>query len=174
MKKSEKPYFVENLAEELKSATGYILVDYSGLTVKMQQDLKKRLREVGGEMTIVKNSLFKLSAKNTKAPSDITSDTVLSGPTALIMTEKDPISVLQILSKFAKETEIMQFKVGIIEGEFRDKDSLVKLASLPGKAILQMQLLGAIQAPSYSLIGVLQGNLQKLIYVITEYKSKRV
>jgi len=125
MKKSDKPLFVDGLTEKLKTASGYILVDFNGLTVKMQQDLKNRLREVGGEMEIVKNTLFKLSAEKAKSPSDITSDTVLQGPTALIVTKEDPIATLQIVAKFAKESEVPQLKVGVVEGSFQDKFALI-------------------------------------------------
>jgi|SRR3989304_7110396 len=172
MKKSEKPFFVDNLTEELKSATGYILVDFNGLTVKMQQDLKKRLRESNGKMVVVKNTLFKLSAKNAKSPEEIMSDTVLEGPTALIMTEEDPIAVLQVVAKFAKEAEIPQLKVGVIDGSFQNKEALMKLASLPSKSVLQAQVIGSLLAPSYGLVATLQGNLQKLVWILMEASKK--
>lgn len=169
MKKSEKPFFVDNLTEELKSASGYVLVDFNGLSVSLQQDLKKRLREVNGKMVVVKNTLFKLSAEKTKAPAEIVSDTVLQGPTALVSTEGDPIALLQTLSKFAKEKEVPQLKVGIIEGSFQNKESLIRLSSLPGKNVLQAQVVGAVSAPLYNIVGTLQSNIQKLIWIL---KSK--
>ncbi len=174
MIKSQKPLFVDNLTEELKSASGYVLVDFNGLTVKMQRELKKQLRPIGGKMVIVKNTLFKLSAQKAKAPQEIASDTVLQGPTALIIAKDDPLAILQAVAKFAKESEIPQLKVGVIDGTFQNKETLIKLASLPSKSVLQAQVLGAIQAPMYGIVGTLQGNLQKLLYIISEYKSKRV
>lgn len=169
MKKAEKTFFVENLSKELGSATSIVLVDYSGLTVKMQQDLKKRLKEVGGKMEIVKNTLFKLAGKDAKLHENTLSDSVLSGPSALIITTSDPIAPIQVLGKFAKEFEILQFKVGVVEGSFQDKDSLIKISSLPAKEILYAQAVGAISAPLYGIVGVLQGNVQKLLYIL---KSK--
>ena len=168
MKKADKPIFVENLSEKLVSATGYVLVDFNGLTVKLQQDLKKRLREVDATMEVVKNSLFKLAAGKAKSPTEIATDTVLQGPTAIVITKSDPISILQVISKFAKESEMPQLKVGVIENSFQDKTSLEKLATLPGKQVLQMQVIGAIQAPTYGLVGTLQGNIQKLLYMLDQ------
>jgi large subunit ribosomal protein L10 len=173
MKKSEKPYFVDNLTEELKSASGYVLIDFNGLSVKLQQDLKKKLRIVAGKMVIVKNTLFKLSAEKAKSPTEITSDAVLQGPTALVMTEDDPIALLQILSKFAKESEVPQLKVGIIDGAFQNKETLIKMSNLPKKSVLQAQMIGSISAPLYGIVNALQGNLQKLIYILTEGKKAR-
>ena len=174
MRKSEKPYFVDNLSQELKSATGIVLIDYQGLTVKKQQDLKKRLKAVDAKMLVAKNTLFKLAAISAQAPEEILSDTVLSGPTAIILANKDSISTLQVLHKFAVENELPQMKVGIVGGSFQDKETLITLAKLPAKDILLAQVVGAIASPLYGLVGTLQGNLQKLVYILEEYKGKRV
>jgi large subunit ribosomal protein L10 len=173
MRKSDKQPFVENLTTELKSATSVVLVDYAGLSVKMQQELKKRLKESGAKMTIAKNTLFRIAAKDAGYPEEVGQDAVLSGPTALIMTKDDPIAPLQVIAKYAKEFEIPQFKIGIIEGGFQDKEALVKLSKLPGKEVLFAQAVGAVAAPMYGLVGTLQGNLQKLIWILQE-KAKSV
>ncbi len=166
MKKSEKSFFVANLTEELKGASSVVLVDYSGLNVKAQQDLKNKLREVGGKMLVVKNTLFKLAGEGAKVPKETLSDTALSGPTALVITEKDPIAPLQILGKFALEHDIPQLKVGVIEGSFQNKDTLVALSKLPSKEVLEGLVIGTIGAPLYGIVSTLQGNLQKLVYVL--------
>ena len=171
MKRLEKSLFVENLAQELKNATCVVLVDYTGLSVKMQQELKVRLTDVKANMLVVKNTLLKLAGKNAKIPEETLEDTILSGPTAIIISEADPIAPLQILAKFAKEKEILNFKVGIIEGKFQDKETLTKLALLPSKEILYGQLIGSMSSPMYGIISTLQGNLQKLIWILNE-KSK--
>lgn len=171
MKKSEKPFFVDNLAEELKSASAVVLVDYTGLTVKMQQELKKKLREANAKMSIVKNTLFKLAADKAKVDKEVAEDTILAGPTALIITEDDPITPLSVLGKFAKEHEIPQFKVGLVEDSFQDKDSLLTLSSLPSKEVLFAQAVSYIASPMYGLAQTLEGNLQKLVYILKE-KSK--
>lgn len=172
MKKAEKPFFVENLAEELKSAESVILVDYSGLSVKMQQELKRRLTEVGAKMLVVKNTLFKLAGKAAKVPAETLTDTILTGQTALVLSEEDPISSLHVLGKFAVEFEVPQLKVGIIEGSFQDKGTLTTLSKLPGKEALVAQVVGTIGAPMYSLVGTLEANMQKLVLVLEQAKQK--
>lgn len=168
MKKAEKPIFVDNLTEELKSAKSVVLINYSGTNVKAQQDLKKRLKEAGARMVIVKNTLLKRAGEKSGVPAEILEDSVLSGQTALVLADEDPVAPLQVLGKFAKEFEIPQLKVGVIEGMFQDKDSLVRISQLPGKNVLLGQLLGALMAPEYGLIGTLQGNLQKLLFILKE------
>ncbi len=174
MKKAEKPFFVSNLAEEIKDASSVILVDYAGLSVKAQQDLKKRLKEVGATMSVVKNTLFKLAGEKAGVDKEAITDTVLAGPTALVMSEEDPIAPLQVLARFAKEFEIPNFKVGLIEGKFQDKDTLITLSKLPAKDILIAQAVGAIGAPLYGIVGVLNAKMQELVYILNEYQGKKV
>lgn len=172
MNKTNKILQVENLKEQLKTATSVVLIDYTGLTVKAQQDLKKRLAEVGAKMEVVKNTLLKLAGKEAGTPDEVITDTVLSGPVAIVVTQGDPIAPLQVLSKFAKEFEIPNLKVGIVEGKLQDKDALTILSTLPGKDVLFAQVTGAIGAPLYGLVGTLQGNLQKLVYILKEASGK--
>ena len=171
MRKTEKTIFVQNLIEQLKKATSVVLVNYSGITVKMQQDLKVRLSVIGAQMNVVKNTLFKVAGSQAKMSNEILTDTVLSGPTAMVITEGDPIAPLSVLQKFAKEHEIPHFKVGIVDGKFQDKSDLERLSTLHGKEILLGQTIGTIASPMYGLVSTLQGNLQKLIWILQQ-KSK--
>lgn len=166
MKKAEKPFFVENLSEELKNSSSIVLVDFSGINFKSQQELKRKLEEVGAKMLIVKNTLFKLAARAAKLESEISEDTVLTGPSALIVTESDPIAPIQILGKYAKELGIPNFKVGLVEGKFQDKESLIAISKLPGKEVLLAKTLGVIGETISRLTRVLQGNSQKLVYLL--------
>ena len=171
MKKTEKILLVKNLAEELKSAESVILVDYAGLNVSMQQELKKRLKEVDAKMVVVKNTLFKLAGKEAKLPKDTLTDAVLKGQTALVISKKDPVSPLSVVAKFANEFNLTKLKVGVVEGSFQDKEAIEALSKLPGKEALQIQVLGTIIAPVHGLVGTLEANLQSLIYILEE-KSK--
>lgn len=177
MKKAEKSIFVENLIEELKSAKSVVLINFAGLSVKNQQELKKRLKEVGGRMLVVKNTLLKRACESASIDKEVLTDTVLQGQTALIVASEDPISPIQILGKFAKEFvseagySVPKFKVGIVEGTFQDELDLTKLATIPSRDVLLAQLLGTLIGSSYSLVGTLSANMQKLVYVL-EQKSK--
>jgi large subunit ribosomal protein L10 len=172
MRKQDKPKFVNKLTEELKSASSVVLVDYTGLSVKMQQELKKGLKEVDATLSVVKNTLFRRAASEVKSPEEALSDTVLSGPTAIVVTKDDPIAPLQILAKFAKTHEVPNFKVGIIEGSFQDKDALTKLAKLPGKDALVAQAVGTIAQPLNGIVWTLQAKLQDLISVLKQASEK--
>jgi large subunit ribosomal protein L10 len=172
MQKTEKSFFIQNLTEELKTATSFVLVDYTGLSVKLQQELKKRLKAVGANLTIVKNTLFKLAAKGAKSPEQIFGDTALTGPSALVITEQEPIAPLQVIAAFAKEFDIPQFKIGVVEGSFYDKDRLVSLSLLPGKEVLLAQVTGAIASPMYALSSTLEANIHKLVSIVSQASKK--
>lgn len=172
MKKSEKPLFITNLTNSLRSSTSVILVDYTGISVKKQQDLKKKLKAVDANMLVVKNTLFKLAAKNAKLPEDTYTDSVLTGPVALIITDKDPIAPIQIIGKFAKDNELPKMKVGVVENVFQATQALEKISKLPGKDVLFGQVVGSIASPMYGIVGTLNANLGKLVYVLSEASKK--
>jgi large subunit ribosomal protein L10 len=172
MKKAEKVIFVDNLKEELKDAKSVILVNYAGLGVKAQQELKKRLSEVDGKMIVVKNTLLKRAEEEAGFEKEILTPEILSGQTALVIGNGDPIAPIQIMGKFAKEFEVPKFKVGMVEGSFQDKDSLTKIASLPGRDALLGQFLGTLMGVEYGLVGTLNANLQKLVYILDVASKK--
>lgn len=167
MKKKEKVLFVDNLTAELKSARGLVLVNFTGLSVASQQELKRRLKEAGAKMLVVKNTLLKRAGEAAKINEQILTDSILTGQTALIIAEADPIAPIQVLGKFAKEFSVPTMKVGIIDKDFYDSLSLSQISSLPSRDALLGQLLGSLISANYGLVGTLQGNLQKLIYVLS-------
>ncbi|KKU03940.1 MAG: ribosomal protein L10 [Candidatus Woesebacteria bacterium GW2011_GWC2_47_16] len=175
MKKQEKIFFVENLTEELKSAKSVVLINYAGLSVANQRELVSRLKGVGAKMLVVKNTLLKRAAEAAKVDKEILTEGVLTGQTALVIAEDDPLAPLGVLGKFAKEfvsragDSVPQFKVGLVDGSFQDTEALEKLSALPSKDALLGQLLGTLMSPSSGLVGTLNANMQKLIFVL---KSK--
>lgn len=170
--RQKREQVVAELTKLLGSAEGLVVVNYTGMSVGLQQDLKDRLREVGATMKVAKNTLIKIAGKEAKLANEFVADDVLVGQTALIVTEGDPIAPLQILADFAKEHEVPSMKVGIVEGTFQDETALLTLSRLPGRDVLAGQVLGALMAPSYGLVSVLNANMQKLIHVLTEASKK--
>lgn len=172
MKKAEKVLFVENLKAELKDAKSVVLVNYSGLAVKPQQELKARLSAVGGKMVVVKNTLLSRAAEEAGFKGGDLEGDILTGQTALIIATDDAVAPIQVLGKFAKEFDVPKFKVGVIDGSFQDSASLSKISNLPGRDALLSQVLGTLMGVEYGLVGTLNGNLQKLVYVLDQTSKK--
>jgi len=171
MKKLEKTFLVENLTQELKSAKSIVLINYTGMSVKIQQAFKKQLKEVGADMLVVKNTLLKIAGENAGIDKQTLADDILSGQTALIIASEDAIAPINVLGKFIKENEVPDFKVGIVEGTFQDKETLIALSNLPGRDALMGQVLGSLMSGVYQLVGTLNSNLQNLYYIL-DNKSK--
>lgn len=172
MLKAGKVELVNNLVDELKGAKSFALVNYTGLNVKAQQDLKRRLNEVGGRMVVVKNTLLKRAIEAAGLSKDAATDEILSGQTAIVLATEDAIAPIQVLGKFAKEFEFPKFKVGIVEGSFQNETNLVKLSTLPGRDALLGQVLGSLVSNLYTLVGTLQNPLQTLVYTLDQ-KAKQ-
>ena len=123
-------------------------------------------------MLVVKNTLLRRAGGAAKVDSQVLTDEVLQGQTALVVATDDPIAPLQVLGKFLQEFDseaghsVPKFKVGVVEGSFRDATDLAKLSILPGRDALLGQLLGTLIAPSCELVGTLKGNIQKLVYIL--------
>lgn len=178
MKKAEKIFFVDNLKAELKDAKSVVLVNYAGLAVKPQQELKKRLSDVGGKMLVVKNTLLSRAAESAGFNIKNLESDILTGQTAIVIATEDPVAPIQVLGKFSKEfvsaagDAVPKFKVGVVEGSFQDSAALGKLAVLPGRDTLLGQFLGTLMGSQYGLVGTLNANLQKLVYILSKASKK--
>jgi large subunit ribosomal protein L10 len=172
MNKTEKAVLVDNLTKELKEAKSVILVDYAGLGITQQRELKKRLKEISARFFVSKNTLLKLAGKNAKVSDEALTDTVLSGQTALVFADADPVKPLSVLNKFAKEFERPKLKVGIIEGSFQNKGELETLAALGSKDAVIGGVIGILNAPTFNLVNTLHAKLHELVYVLSNLKSQ--
>lgn len=174
MKKAEKPFLVEDLAERIKDAKSVAVVNYQGLPLKEQAKLRQDLAKVGGQFQVVKNTLLKLAFEKSKFKGQNSKlEEQLIGPTAVIFSNEDELAPLQLIGKLIKTTEFPKLKFGIFAGDLLDAEKLLTLAQLPGKNVLFGQLVGIMASPMYRLVGTLQANLQSLIFVLNA-KSKMV
>lgn len=170
--KREKPFkavkssAIDILTSSMQEAKSVIFVDYTGMDMKTQQGLMKRLKEVDAKMVVAKNTLIKIAATNAKLPEEVMSDEVLSGQTALVMGSVDPVSPLTLLGKVIAESEKPKWKAGVVEGTFQNADALARISKLPGKDQLVAQVIGGVSAPLYGLVGTLNANIQKLVWIL--------
>jgi len=171
MKKLEKKSLVERLVKNFKEAKSIALVDFTGMNIVSQQDLKKRLKEAKAKMLVAKNTLIKLASIEAKLPKEIADSSILSGQTAVIIANEDPVSPIQVAGKFASENESFKFKAGVLDNLFQDKESMVAISKLPSKNILFGQAIGNIASPMYTLISNLQSTIQELLGTLSAKTS---
>lgn len=172
MIKSQKIELVSSLTQELKGAKSVVLVNFAGMGVKAQQELKRRLTEAGAKMIVVKNTLLRRAALEAKLDEKAIEESILTGQTAIVIGTEDPVAPISVIGKFAKEFELPKMKVGIVEGSFQDETALVKLSTLPGRDGLLGQALGSLMGSLYSLVGTLNSPMQGLVYTLSAKAGK--
>ena len=147
-----KKAVVEALSAKIKEATSVVFVDYKGITVAQDTDLRKQFRDAGVEYSVVKNTLTRFAAKE----NGYDFDEVLNGTTAMACTTGDPIAPARVVCEFAKKNKIaLEIKGGIVEGSVLPAADLNKFGELPGKNALVASVLGTFLAPISSLAFVL-------------------
>jgi len=151
-KNEEKQPVIQEIAELLQDAKSAVVVDYRGLTVEQDTQLRKNLREEGVVYKVYKNTMIRLAAKGTEFEA---LDPILEGPTAIAISKKDATAPARIIFKFAKTAEALQMKGGIVEGEAYDENKIKLIAEIPSREELLGRLLGSIQSPVTNLARVL-------------------
>ena len=155
-----KKAVVETLTSQIKEATSVVFVDYKGITVAQDTELRKQFREAGVEYSVVKNTLTNFATKNV----GYDFSEVLNGTTAMAYTTGDPIAPARIVCEFAKKNKLktLNIKGGIVEGSVLSAAELNGFGELPSKNALVASVLGTFLAPISSLAFVLdQIRMQK-------------
>ena len=145
MKNKElKQPIVQEISEQIKDAQSVVVVDYRGLTVAEDTQLRKQLREAGVAYKVYKNTLVNFAIKGTDFES--LSD-VLEGPNAFAISTTDATAPARVIAKFAKTAPALEIKAGVVEGTFYDADGMKAIATIPSREELLSKFLGSIQSP---------------------------
>ncbi len=144
MPTAEKAALVAEIKDRFVSASGVILADYRGLTVKQMQALRAKLRDAGGDLKVYKNTLTQIALRELALPS---MDELLEGPTVLAFATNDPVPVAKALSDFAKESKVLELKGGFVDGSVIGAEQVKALASLPSRDVLVAQVMGLLVSP---------------------------
>ncbi len=162
---------VEEVASSLQESKGAVVVSYAGVSAKALNNFRRRLKEKGARMLVVKNSLSKIAAE--KAGISELSE-FCKGQSALLFPCEDTIEFSKIVSDFAAENkDVVEIFGGVIEGKRLTKDDLNAMSKLPSKDYLYGQVVGAISAPLSGLVGALSGVIRNLVYVIKAIEEKQ-
>ena len=161
---------VTEIKERLGGVSSLVLADYRGLSVKEMQDLRRRLRESGCEITIYKNRLSKIALADLEI-SEL--DEYLVGPTAFVLSDEDPASLAKTLMDFAKEHEALEVKVAYIDAAVMSADEVRTLATLPAREELIAKLLGTMQNPMAGLVRVANGPASAFVRILGAIKDQK-
>ena len=146
----KKQAVIDEIANHAKESNAFILFEYQGLTVADMTELRRKLRESDSDLKIYKNTLTKRALDSL----NIDLGDELNGPKAVAF-GPDMIVPIKVLNEFAKTHEALQLKIGIVDGEVTDLDTLKKLAAIPSReGLLTMFASGLLQYQKEFAIGV--------------------
>ncbi len=170
MPKPQKVAKVQEISAKIKETKGVVIVNYRGLNVKEETELRKKLREAGAEYVVLKNTLLSLAAKEQGIEG---LEQYLAGPTAVAFGINDPVAPAKVIRDFIKQNKKMEIKGGLLGTEVINPAQVEALADLPSKEQLLAMLVRALQGPIAGLVNCLQGNIRNLVYVLEAVRNQK-
>ena len=150
---SEKKAIVEALTERFQNASAGVFVDYRGITVAEDTQLRRELVASEVEYSVVKNTLTRFALEKAGLTG---MDGVLNGTTSLATSAGDPIAPIRIISDYSKKMgDRFNIKAAFMDGKVLDAQEIEEIAALPSKDALYAKVLGTMLAPITSLAVVL-------------------
>lgn len=142
--KKEKQLIIDEIKGKLEKASSAVVIDYIGITVAQADSMRKKLREADVDYTVYKNTLVKRAIEGTEfaALAD-----VLEGPSALAISYDDAVAPARVINGAIKEFKKMEFKAGVVEGNYFDAKGMEAIASLPSRDELIAKFMGSINSP---------------------------
>ncbi|EZH64448.1 50S ribosomal protein L10 [Bacillaceae bacterium JMAK1] len=140
----QKQAVVDEIVEKFNSSESIIFVDYRGLSVSQDTELRTKLRDADVELKVYKNTLTRRATAETSLTE---LDETLVGPTAIATSKTDAVAAAKVLNEFAKENEALEIKAGVIQGSVTSVEDIKKIAELPSYEGLVSMLLSVLQAP---------------------------
>ncbi|HRF60955.1 MAG TPA: 50S ribosomal protein L10 [Fimbriimonadaceae bacterium] len=153
MPTAQKAQSIEEAKDWYQRSKGIVFADYRGLKVKQFQELRKNLKKKGGEIHVIKNTLFRLAAGDDLAnmPEDLH-----NGPTAIAFLYENEAECAKVLFDYATSSKVLKVKGGFFGGKALNSAQVEAFSKLPPREILLAQVIGAIAAPLSQLVGVVE------------------
>lgn len=167
--RSQKTELLEKYKEILQSKEGYFLINSDKADTQTTTGLKIQLKDVGANLAVVKNSIFKVALQETDQPLNTQT---FDGPTAIIYFDEDPTAPAKLVKEIQKKTPLFDARGGVYEGEFLTAEKVMQLAEIPSREILLGKLLGTMSAPVSGFMNAVTGNVRGLTMVLKGISEK--
>jgi len=166
----EKERVVSELHQKLQNIRAVILTDYRGLNVEEITRLRRQLQKVSVEYRVVKNTLMRLASKGTglEGLSDF-----FVGPTAMAVSNDDPLAPARVLLEFSKETPLLEIRGGLIEGRVVGPREIEGIAKLPRREVLLSNLLRVLVGGQLRLVNTLSSHIRRVVQVLEVIRIAR-
>ena len=161
----EKVAVVDEVRERISEAEAVVITDYRGLDVPALADLRRQLREAGGDYKVYKNTLTRFAAREL----DLDLDEILVGPTALAFTGTredgspgDAVSLAKALCQYSEGSNFLSIKGGVLDGQVLSADEVNALSKLGNRVELLSEILGLLEAPMAEMAALLEAPLVEM------------
>ncbi len=168
MVQQAKIFAVEDIKSKIASAKTVALIDYQGLTAPQLNELRDKIRQVGGSLEVFKNTLIirALAGLSIELPE------LLTGPTAVVFSNEDEVSGLKKVEEARKQFEKPEFKYGVYQNKLLGPEEVLKFVALPAREVLLAQFVGGLANPLARLIASLKYNQTRLLLVLKAAAAK--
>ena len=170
MNREQKAATIEAIAAEIDAAQAVFAVDYRGISVPQAAELRTKLREAETSFTVVKNSLTERAADQVGAES---LKPLLTGPTALAFVRGDAATAAKAIADYARATQLLPFKGGLLNGEALEADQIRAISRLPARDVLYGQLVGIVASPVSGLVRTLNALVGGLAVALGQVQAKK-
>ncbi len=167
----EKESLLESYKDLLESYQGYFTVNPTSISNVKITKLKKELKNLKGNITVVKNSVFKIALRDKE---ELPTEAIdFDGPTAAVFFKEEPNEVAKLIKEIQKETDQFEAKYGILEKEYIAKDKVMQLADIPSREILLSQLMSTMNGPVKGFMNGVTGNVRDFVTIISKLSDKK-
>lgn len=153
----------------LENKSGFILVDTQGLDTATITTLKMKLKEIGSDLVVVKNSVFKIALQDANNNLNLSD---FSGQTAMISIGEDPSIAAKMIKDIQNDKKLMDAKIGTFQGELLSAERVMELADIPSREVLLSKLLGSLTSPISGFMNASTGNLRGFVVVLKGISEK--
>ncbi|MCX7027967.1 MAG: 50S ribosomal protein L10 [Spirochaetes bacterium] len=168
---SSKAQAIEALKVMIGGASDFVFTEYRGLTVEQISTLRKRLREKGAELHVVKNNFARIAFEELGYTKEV--EPMLAGPTAVAFVKADSNDVAKVLIDFAKEVPNLKVKAALVDKGFLNAMQVAAFSKLPGRKQLIAMLMSAMNGPAQNLVYVINAIPTKLVRTLKAIEEKK-
>jgi large subunit ribosomal protein L10 len=170
LNREQKAAAIAEIAQDIREADAVFAVDFRGISVPQAADVRTRLRDADASFRVVKNTLTERAADEAGADA---LKPFLEGPTALTFVRGDAAMAAKAIATFNRETQLLTFKGGLLDGDTLDAEQILAISRLPSRDVLYGQLVGMVAAPITGLARGLNALLSGVAIALNEVLGKK-
>jgi len=170
MNREQKAAAIAEIVAQINESDAVFAVDFRGISVPQAADVRTRLRDADATFRVVKNTLTERAADEAGADS---LKPLLEGPTALTFVRGDAATAAKAIATFNRETQLLTFKGGLLDGDALDAEQILAISRLPSRDVLYGQLVGMVASPITGLARGLNALLSGVAIALNEVLGKK-